>query len=257
MSPAPAETPRPAPVSESGAPRLEIEPLLTTHRIFEAFDGKKKGLEWLHGDLFDSRLPVALSALEAVGAIGDARSLPHLARLLGSAPEPVQCGAARAIGRLRLPAGVALLVKLVKTTRSEKLRREVLSALAIGAPQDQDVAGFLRQVARAPLASASARAHAAALLLQIGGESALDELLSDSREEILFQVLLSVSEGAAAAPGSAAPDPAPPPGPSRTPAHISRASSPTAHRFSPTCQSRTGPSWRALLPDSLFPNPRR
>ena len=196
MSPASTETPRPATVSDSGAPRLEIEPLLTTHRIFEAYDGKKKGLEWLHGDLFDSRLPVALSALEAVGAIGDARSFPHLARLLGSAPEAVQCGAARAMGKLRLPAGVALLVKLVRTTRSEKLRREILSALAIGAPQDKDLAGFLRQVARAPLASASARAHAAGLLLQIGGESALDELLSDSREEILFQVLLSVSEGA-------------------------------------------------------------
>jgi|GEM_PF-1931408 len=204
MSPASTETPRSAPPSESGAPRLEIEPLLTTHRIFEAFDGKRKSLEWLHGDLFDSRLPVALSALEAVGAMGDARSLPHLARLLGSAPEPVQCGAARAIGKLRLPAGVSLLVKLVKTTRSEKLRREILSALAIGAPGDKDVASFLRQVARAPLASASARAHAAGLLLQIGGESALDELLSDSREEILFQVLLSVSEGAAASPGPAA-----------------------------------------------------
>ena len=162
------------------------------------------GLEWLHGDLFDSRLPVALSALEAVGAIGDARSFPHLARLLSSAPELVQCGAARAIGRLRLPAGVALLVTLIKTTRSEKLRREILSALAIGAPRDREVAGFLRQVARAPLASASARAHAAGLLLQIGGESALDDLLSDSREEILFQVLLSVSEGAPASPGPGA-----------------------------------------------------
>jgi class 3 adenylate cyclase/HEAT repeat protein len=197
MAHASTETPRTSPASETGAPRLEIEPLLTTHRILEAFDGKKKGLEWLHGDLFDSRLPVALSALEAVGAIGDARSFPHLSRLLSSAPEPVQCGAARAMGMLRLPAGVALLIRILKTTRSEKLRREILGALANAAPQDKDVLGILHQVARAPMASASARAHAAGLLLQIGGERALEELLSDSREEILFQVLLSASESAA------------------------------------------------------------
>jgi len=204
MPHASAETPRSSPAPETGAARLEIEPLLTTHRIFEAFDGKKKGLEWLHGDLFDSRLPVALSALEAVGAIGDARSFPHLARLLSSAPEAVQCGAARAMGMLRLPAGVALLTRLVKTTRSEKLRREILGALATAAPQDKDVLGILRQVARAPMASAPARAHAAGLLLKIGGERALEELLTDSREEILSQLLRSASECAAGSGGSGA-----------------------------------------------------
>ena len=113
-------------------------------RIFAAFDEKKKSLDWLHGDLFDSRLPVALSALEATGSLADARSaLRH--------PAPRQHAGGGAVrrralpGKAQAPGPVKLLYDLVKTTRSEKLRREILDALAAAAPQNRDVVGLIRQ----------------------------------------------------------------------------------------------------------------
>ncbi|MGA2975270.1 MAG: adenylate/guanylate cyclase domain-containing protein [Spirochaetia bacterium] len=186
------------------APQLTVEPLLTTHRIFEACDAQKKGLEFLHADLFDSRAQVALSALSAVRALADARSFPHVARLLTSAPEEAQCAAARALGALRHPEALKLLLNLAKTTRSEKLRREALGALAAAAPQDQEVMGLIRQAARTPLGAPGARAHAAGLLLRVEGELALEELLKDGREEILDQVLTAAADNAALASRAAA-----------------------------------------------------
>ncbi len=106
MAHASTETPRSSPAPETGAPRLEIEPLLTTHRILRSIRREEEGAGVAaRRPLRFPVCPVALSALEAVGAIGDARSFPHLARLLGSAPEAVQCGAARAIGMLCSPGG--------------------------------------------------------------------------------------------------------------------------------------------------------
>ncbi len=179
---------------------IAVEPLLTTHRIFEACDAQKKSLEILHGDLFDSRLPVALSALSAVQALADARSYPHLARLLSGSPEEVQCAAARALGAIPHPEVPRLLMGLAKTTRSDKLRREILAALAAAAPKDKEVLALIRQVARTPMGSPGARAHAAGLLLRAAGEAALEELLSDSREEVLDQIITMASDAVALVP---------------------------------------------------------
>ena len=115
----------PVPARVPEMPLREVEPLITTHRIFAAFDGQKKSLQWLHADLFDSRLPVAFSALEAVGALADPRSVPFLARLITSGEEGVRRGAARALGRIRHPRAVALLEQFVRTARGESVRREI------------------------------------------------------------------------------------------------------------------------------------
>jgi len=184
----------PAPASDREAPRLEVETLCTAHRIFAAFDGQKKSLEWLHGDFFDSRLPVALSALAAAGSLADPRSVPYVTRLLGSTQEEVQCAAVRCLGTIRHPGSVTLLFELVKTTRSEKLRREILDALAAAAPQDREVVGLIRQVARSPLASPATRSHAAGLLLRTAGEIGLEELLADGRKEVIDQILRLAAE---------------------------------------------------------------
>ena len=149
MGTASTEASRPAPAADPEAQRLQAEALITAHRIFAALDGDKKSLRWLHGDLFDSRLPVTLSALDAVGTLADPTSLPLLARLLTGTKEEVQCGAVRALGRLRQPKAVTLLMELIKTARSEKVRREILEALASCAAHDRQTIGLLRQTARA------------------------------------------------------------------------------------------------------------
>jgi len=196
-----------APVGSAGAPRgaaeappLSVEPLLTTHRIFEACDSQKKCLAVLHGDLFDSRLPVALSALAAVGTLADTRSFPYVARLLASAQEDVQSAAVRALGTIGHPDAPRLLLDLAKTTRTEKLRREILGALASAAPGNKDVLALIRHAVRTPMGAPGARAHAAGLLLKVGGELALEELLTDAREEVLDQVVTLASENPALLP---------------------------------------------------------
>ena len=174
--------------------RLGAESLKTTHRLLAAFDREKKGLEWLHGDLFDSRQEVALSALDAVGTIADPSSYGHLTRLLASAPDAVRLAAVRALGKLKHPGSARALVNLLKTARGEGLRREILDSLAVAVPADHELAAFVRQVARSPMSSAAGRAHAVGLLLRLRGEAALDELVADTREETVDQVLRSAAE---------------------------------------------------------------
>src|SRR5208283_1586007 len=190
--------------SGAEAAKAPVQPVLTTHRIFEAFDAQKKSLALLHGDLFDSRPEVALSALEAVSSLGDPRSFPYVARLLAGAQEELQCACIRALGGIHHPDVPRLLKDLVKTSRTEKVRREILGALAASAPGDKEAVAMIRQAARTPLGSAGGRAHAAGLLLKVGGEIALEELLVDAREEVLDQVIASASKNPAFLPRTVA-----------------------------------------------------
>jgi class 3 adenylate cyclase/HEAT repeat protein len=202
-TPAPA-APAPSPPSDAEAPRLPLEPLITTHRIFEALDSQKKNLEILHRDLFDSRPAVVLSALEAAGKLADTRSFPYVARLLAGAQEEVQAACVRALATIGHPDVPKLLRNLARTVRGEKLRREILAALSLVAPGDKDVAATIRQAVRAPMGSAGSRAHAAGLLLKMGGELALEELLPDAREEVLDRVIAAAAENPALLPRTVA-----------------------------------------------------
>ena len=182
------------------APLLPLEPLITTHRLFEAWDAAKKSLQLLHADLFDSRVQVATSALNAVAVLADTRSFPYVARLLAGAQEEVQCAAVRALGAIGHPDVPRLLLDLARTTRAEKLRREILGALAVAAPQNKDVVALIRHTARTPMGLAGSRAHAAGLLLKIAGELALEELLPEARDEVLDHVIASALENPALGP---------------------------------------------------------
>jgi class 3 adenylate cyclase len=192
---------KPAEAKAAEATGPGVEPVLTTHRVFESADPQRKGLECLHADLFDNRPAVALSAVAAVQKLADKRSFPHVARLLSSNSEDLQCAGARALGAIRHPDSAKLLLNLSKTARGDKLRRAVLEGLAGAAPSDEGVLGTMRGAARSPLGSPSARAHATGLLLRIGGAAVLDELFQDTREEILDQVLAAAAEDPAIAPG--------------------------------------------------------
>ncbi|HVO40883.1 MAG TPA: adenylate/guanylate cyclase domain-containing protein [Spirochaetia bacterium] len=180
---------RPDTHAPADSQRLSAESLKTTHRVIAAFDRDAKGLEWLHGDLFDAREEVALSALDAVGAVANPSSYSHLTRLLGSMSDAVKLAAVRALGKVKHPGSAKALVSLLKTARGEALRREILDALAVAVPKDKELAGFVRQIARSPMTSAAARAHAVGLLLRLRGEAALEELLPDAREETVDQIL--------------------------------------------------------------------
>ena len=103
------------------ADSLALEPVLSTHRVFEAMDPKRAGLEILHADLFDARPQVVLSALAAVGALGDERSFTVVARVFAAAGEDLRCAAARTLGKLRGSAAPRLLLDAVRTARSEKV----------------------------------------------------------------------------------------------------------------------------------------
>jgi class 3 adenylate cyclase len=176
------------------APRLAAEPLVTTHRLLAAFDRDGKGLEWLHGDLFDNRSAVALSAMEAVGALANTASFTFVTRALSSSSGELSMAAVRALGSIRHPGSARALVEMLKTTRDETVRRGILDALSEAVPKDHELASFVRQIARSPMASAGARAHAVGLLLRLRGEAAFDEVLADSREETVDQVLRSAAE---------------------------------------------------------------
>jgi adenylate cyclase len=199
-------TPETLPMRPVGveAPQIAVEPLLTVHRLIETCPGHPKGLEFLHIDLFDSRPAVALSALAAVRVLADIRSFPYVARLIDSADEELQFAAVRALGSIRHPDTAKLLLDLLKTTRNDKLHRELLEALSEAAPQDKEIASIIRQVARMAMGSAGSRAHAARLLLHLGGRVALEELLVDAREEVLDQILYAATEDATLAPRTVA-----------------------------------------------------
>ena len=134
-----------------------------------------------------------------MAALADTRSFPYVARLLAGAEEEVQCAAVRALGAIGHPDVPRLLLDLARTTRTEKLRREILAALAVAAPGNKDVLTLIRHTARTPMGLPGSRAHAAGLLLKVGGEVAFEELLRDARDEVLDQVIASALENPALA----------------------------------------------------------
>ncbi len=144
---APVRTAKPA-----EAPPLDVEPLITTHRILETANPSHEGLAWLHADLFDSRLAVRFSALQAVSSLRDGRSFSYVARLLTSASEEVQCAAVRALSRIEHSGVAKLLLGLAKTTAREKVRMEALEALASATPVQPEAVILARQALNAPRA---------------------------------------------------------------------------------------------------------
>jgi class 3 adenylate cyclase len=182
--------------ASEGSAALPAETLVTTHRIFESSVGRRECLDLLHGDIFDSRPHVALSALQAVASLGEQRSFPYVSRLLTGSQGEVQRAAARALGKLCHPGGGKLLLDIAKTTRDEALRREALEGLAAAPSPGRESLAFIGQLARSPVGSPAARAHAAGLFLRAGGVPALEQLLADGGGELLGEVV----KAAAASP---------------------------------------------------------
>jgi class 3 adenylate cyclase/HEAT repeat protein len=171
------------------------EPLAcTTHRILAACDPQRRGIALLHADLFDARPAVARSAIEAVGKLADPSSIPHLLRLLAAPDEDLACAAAASLGRIRHPNVATVLVGLLKTTQSDRLREACLSALADAGLATAETAELARRTARSPLVPAPSRAYAAGVLFTIAGPGCLEELVADGHGEVL-ELLLERTAG--------------------------------------------------------------
>ncbi|HUJ77350.1 MAG TPA: HEAT repeat domain-containing protein, partial [bacterium] len=147
MSAAVAEQKR----DEAGVQTLPAETHISAHRILQEYDAEHRGLEALHTDIFDPRRPVALSALEALGALADPRSVPFILRFLANAKDELRCAGVRTLGKIHAPAVPRLLLDMARTAQGDALRREVLEALATAAPGDQEAVGLIRQAARTPM----------------------------------------------------------------------------------------------------------
>ena len=177
------------------SPRLGVEPLVTTHRLIAAFDRDARGLEWLHGDLFDSRPRVALSAMEAVAALANPASFPYVTRVLAS-------GGAGAHRCRRTGPGQDPSPRL-RPRLGGHAEDDAGGRPAPGDPgriwpprfpRTASLRALCARLPASPMAPAGARAHAVGLLLSLRGEAVLDELLEDSREETVDQVLRSAGE---------------------------------------------------------------
>jgi class 3 adenylate cyclase/HEAT repeat protein len=174
---------------QSGS-NLGPETKITTHELIRAFDRGKKGIEILHKDLFDSNTEVVLSALAALGTLGDKRSLQHIAKLLTQPNESILCAAVKVIGDIGNPEAVQILLNLFKVSKNEEIRCLILDSLIALCPTDERVQLLLRECYSTQLVSVKIRAVAARAALKLGiDEVDLSGLLPGAKETITEMVL--------------------------------------------------------------------
>ncbi|HUX20083.1 MAG TPA: HEAT repeat domain-containing protein [Spirochaetia bacterium] len=162
---------------------------ISTHDILASSGAGAKGLDILHRDLFDSRQPVVISAIRAIGKIADPSSLRYVARLISSKDRAVRLETIRCLGLFKSPAVVKLLGNLYKTSRDDDVRSETLKALAFSAPTNPEVTQAIREQAVSHIASAELRATSALLLLELEGAEKLPEVLSGASSEVVERVM--------------------------------------------------------------------
>jgi class 3 adenylate cyclase/HEAT repeat protein len=173
-------------LNKASAPGSEYK--ISSHLLLEATDPERVGLDILHRDLFDSALPVVLSALGVLGRQRDPRSLKHICRLLTGQDESVQAAAVQALGAMGHPGCLRLLSDLFKITKNDRVRCAIMETLAALAPENVAILSLLRDNSASPLASADCRARAAFLLVKLQGEPAAELLLESGKPEIIEAV---------------------------------------------------------------------
>ena len=159
--------------AEPGPPSNELadEAILTTHRILEAFGRDSRTFDVLHADLFSARPGVALSALQAVTTIGDARSLVYVARLFRHADPLIVSAAVRAAGAIGTPEALPLLISLSSTSREDSVQLEVLRALARGFPDAPETRQLAVTLSRSVAIQPETRTACLEVLSQLPGSA--------------------------------------------------------------------------------------
>jgi class 3 adenylate cyclase len=166
----------------------------TTHVIFRSFDNEKRGLDILHKDLFDASDQVVLSALGALSAVKDPRSLKFIARLLSNDEEIVQCAAVKALGDIAHPKTLKVLLDMFKISKSENLRLHILEALSKINPQEPGTVAWIEEYAKSQLVKSETRVAATSLLLRLRNGTGASEVLSTAKEEMIEAVYTLAGE---------------------------------------------------------------
>ncbi len=166
----------------------------TSHRVLEKLDPERRGLHILHRDLFDSNQAVVLSALSAIGALKERRSLQFVLRLAAQDDEPIQCAALQALAAMGHADVAGFLVDLYKLSRNDTVRRAALEAIGMLPIDDEAVAALLRQQAVSHLVAREIRSAAAKALVRLGGGAAAADLLRTA-DPTLVEAVYSSAQG--------------------------------------------------------------
>jgi len=172
--------------SEEG--KLSEDSIITIHRIIEKFGNKSLGINKLHKDLFDSRTSIVLSALSAIEKIGDKKSIEYVSRLFSHKDELIQCAAVKTSGIIGTSDLSDVLIRLFKTTQSEKLRCEVLLSLSKLAPKDSDVLTLIKHYSSSHLASPETRVFTTGLLLKLDRSADITDLISHATGDVFDRI---------------------------------------------------------------------
>ncbi len=186
--------------ARAGAAELAREPRITSHRVLEKLDRHHRGLEILHRDLFDGDQAVVLSALSAVAALADKRSLRLVVKLAATADKVIRAAAAGALGSMGHPEAAKVLLDLFRLSRDTAVRQAALSSLAAISPGCEQVRDLLRHEATSQMVASELRATAAQLLVRIGDVEAVSSLLPKAGERVLEEICAGVDGGSSAAP---------------------------------------------------------
>jgi len=173
---------------------INEEIIITIHRILENFGFSPELLNFIHSDLFDSRIKVVLSALQLLGKIKNKESASFIYRLVTSKDEDIQCAAVKTLGDIGFEESLTILIDLFKTTQNETVRNTILEALTRIAPKNSDVLSMILSYSISPLTGVNSRAFATGLLLEIGANANdnIDALIQEAltNREVMEQLIL-------------------------------------------------------------------
>ncbi|AEA47472.1 HEAT repeat domain-containing protein [Archaeoglobus veneficus] len=152
--------------------------------LLEKLEGRKiKGATWVLVDRLIKTLKsddasIRMNSAIALGRLGDTRCLPHLIDALEDEAPEVRRAAAMALGMLGNSAAVDALVERLKDENVE-VRKAALEALA-----DMEIADEVDEIAEALKDSDARVRELAAIVLEKGGEAAVDYLLEAMKDPV-------------------------------------------------------------------------
>jgi len=177
------------PEASSSPGELNEDAILTTHKILGAFGRDARTFDILRADIFDSRPLIAISALQALGAIRDPRSLGYISRLFSHPDPEIVCAAVRVSGKIAAPDTLPLLLKLFATRREELVHLEILRTLAVLSPESPEMHQIAETLSRSQTVQPAVRIASLEVLLQLrarnGAEAAL-ALAEQDKEAVQF-----------------------------------------------------------------------
>jgi class 3 adenylate cyclase/HEAT repeat protein len=169
---------------------------ITLHRIIERYSRRGKGLSLLYEDISDTRQAVVLSALHALGKVGDRSCLDHIRTLFEHREEIVRVTAIMTAGEIGSDDFVQPLIALFDRVQEESIRVEILRSLSKLAPDDPKVLALHHLYAQSSDTGREGKAFATGFLLTHGHGVDFDGILHEAQnnEHILEELLHSTEQ---------------------------------------------------------------